>query len=405
MSSPTLVCTTMDFTDADFVAEPYARLARLRAQGPLLWDEAGGTWLATQHASVGRVLRNRSLGRIWADWEPVTQMEPFNALHRNQMMENEPPEHTRLRRLVAGAFARGHVERMRPRVAAIADRMLDQIADHRTVDILAEYAEPLPVLVIADLLGVPVEDHVMLREWSQAIVHMYEHDVDAATRRAAVDASVAFTEYVREVVSQRKAALDGGHRGEDLLTDLIAARDGEGRLSDDELVASVVLLLNAGHEASVNAFGNGLHALLENPDQLARVVSGEVEIATALEELIRFDTPSQLFERTATADVEVAGQTIAAGERVAALLGSANRDDAVFAQPDRLDVGRDPNPHVGFGVGVHFCLGAPLARMELQISMGELLRRHPGIALAGVAPRRPTFVLRGFERIDVSLRS
>lgn len=406
-----VLTTSFDFQAADFVADPYPQLSELRRRGPVLWHEPSGRWFATTHDAVSQTLRNRAFGRIWSDWEategaPSDQMEPFNSLHRNQMMENEPPVHSRLRRLVAGAFARGHVERMRPRVEVIAARLLDQLSLDRldgTVDILGAYAEPLPVLVIADLLGVPGEDHVMLRDWSQAIVHMYEQGVGEDTRRAAVEASTAFGDYVRSVVAERTRA-----PREDLISDLIAARDANsgsapGKLSEDELVASVVLLLNAGHEASVNVFGNGIHALLTHRDQLARVVSGEVPMAIGLEELIRFDAPLQLFERTATADVDVLGETVRQGQKIAALMGSANRDAAVFSDAHSFDVSRDPNPHVGFGMGLHFCLGAPLARMELDITLSRLLERFPGLRLDGEAPRRPTWVLRGFERIDVVL--
>ena len=398
-----MLTTTFDFQSPGFVADPYPQLDELRAQGPVLWHEPSSSWLATTHEAVSQTLRKRAFGRIWDDWQPSNEMEPFNALHRNQMMENEPPAHTRLRRLVAGAFARGHIERMRPRVEVIAARLLDQLSFDGTVDILGAYAEPLPVLVIADLLGVPGEDHVMLRNWSQAIVHMYEQGVGEETRRAAVEASKAFGDYVREVVAERSKS-----PREDLISDLIAARDASsgsvpGKLDQDELVASVVLLLNAGHEASVNVFGNGIHALLSRRDQLARVISGDVPMAIALEELIRFDAPLQLFDRTATADVEVLGQTVRKGQKIAALMGSANRDAAVFADADAFDVSRDPNPHVGFGMGLHFCLGAPLARMELEITLSRLLERFRGLHLVGEAPRRPTWVLRGFERIDVAL--
>jgi cytochrome P450 len=187
------------------------------------------------------------------------------------------------------------------------------------------------------------------------------------------------------------------------VSDLLAERDGTKGLSDDELVASVVLLLNAGHEASVNAFGNGAHALLTRTDQLTRVTSGSVPMGTALEELIRYDAPLQLFERTATADVDVLGTQVGAGQTVACLMGSANRDEHVFAEASTLDVGRDPNPHVGFGMGLHFCLGAPLARLELEITFSRLLERWPELELAGPAPRRPTWVLRGLDRLDVHL--
>lgn len=379
----------------DFVADPYPVLASLRATGPVLWHEPMGVWLATTHDAVSQVLRNRSFGRLWTDHEPAAQMEPFNRLHRNQMMENEPPTHTRLRRLVASAFGRGHVERMRPRIESLAASMVDNLGD--SFDLLGDYAEPMPVFVIADLLGVPREDHIKLRDWSQAIVHMYEPGVAEATKSAAIEASTAFSDYVRAVVDERRS-----RPGDDLISDLISARDEGSKLSDDELVASVVLLLNAGHEASVNVFGNGFHALLRHPDQMARLASGDVPVEVALEELIRFDAPLQLFERTATSDVEVSGQLVRSGQRIVCLMGSANRDATVFDRADDFDVARDPNPHVGFGMGLHFCLGAPLARLELQISIRTLLDRFPQLRLVGAAPRRPTWVLRGFERIPVT---
>ncbi len=387
--------TGFDPTEAQFLEDPYPALARLRRQGPLVWHEPWSMWLATDHATVGAVLKNRAFGRLWNDWEPVEEMEPFNALHRNQLMENEPPAHTRMRRLLAGAFGRGHVERMRPRIEALAADMVAALPD--TFDVLADYAEPMPVYVICDLLGVPREDHEDLRRWSQAIVHMYEKDIDEATKLAALEASAAFSDYVHEVIAMRRR-----QPGEDLVSDLIAETDAGKGFSDDELVATVVLLLNAGHEASVNTFGNGFHALLTHRDQLARVTSGEVPIEIALEELIRFDAPLQLFERTATKDVEVAGQVVSAGQKVACLMGSANRDPEVFEDADTFDVGRDPNPHVGFGLGIHFCLGAPLARLELSISLRALLDRFPDLVLTGESPRRPTWVLRGYESIQVS---
>lgn len=394
--------SAVDLSAPVLLDDPYPLLARWRSVGPML-RALDGRWVATTHASVSATLRHRSMGRIWSDWQPAEQMEPFNTLHRHQLMESEPPEHTRMRRLLAGAFAKGHVERMRPRIEELADSMLDRLDAARPVDILADYAEPMPVVVIADLLGVPREDHVRLRDWSQAIVHMYEQGVDEATREAAVRASTDFAAYTREVIETRRA-----HPGADLVSDLIAERDGASGFSDDELVATVVLLLNAGHEASVNVFGNGLNALLTHPGQLARITSGEVTVATALEELIRFDAPLQLFERTATQDVEVEGALVRAGETVACLMGSANRDASVFGDgpgtgADCFDVARDPNPHVGFGLGRHFCLGAPLARVELEITVRRLLERFPDISLAATPPRRPTWVLRGFEALPVTL--
>lgn len=385
--------THIDLTAPEFVADPYPALAELRAVGSILWHEPSGRWLATTHAAVTATLRERSLGRLWSDHDGEG-LDTFNALHRHQMMENEPPEHTRLRRAVASAFGRGHVERLGPRIAELADDLLDGIDTSGPVDLIGQYAEPMPVYVIADLLGVPRADHHLLRAWSQDIVAMYEQGVDATVRSAAGLAAREFSDYVSEVVAGKRH-----HPGDDLISHLID----ETTLSEDELVASVVLLLNAGHEASVNVFGNGLLALLDHRDQLDRITSRQVDMTTALDELIRFDAPLQLFERTATADVEIAGQHIAAGEQVACLMGSANRDDTVFAHADQLDVSRDPNPHVGFGLGLHFCLGAPLARLELAITLERLLHRHPRLTLNSPAPRRPTWVLRGLHSLEVSL--
>ncbi len=382
----------LDPGEPSFVRDPYPVLSALRETGPLLWHEPMGMWLATTHEAVSEVLRKRTFGRIWADRQPADELEPFNTLHRNQMMDGK--DHSRLRSLVAKSFTRGHVERMRPRIEQLASEMVEQLDDR--FDVLADYAEPMPVYVIADLLGVPREDHQLLRAWSQAIVHMYEPRPSDEATAAAVEASTAFADYVRDVIAARRQS-----PREDLISDLIAARERGASLSDDELVASIVLLLNAGHEASVNAFGNGMYALLTHPDQLARITNKEVPVETAVEELLRFDAPLQLFERTATANTKVQGERVAAGQKVACLMGSANRDEAAFEDAASLDVGRDPNPHVGFGMGPHFCLGAPLARLELQISMTQLLKRFPTLELVGDAPRRPTWVLRGFESIGV----
>lgn len=377
--------TSLDLTDPALVADPYPALARERAAHRVAWHEASGGYLVFGHAEVSAVQRDRRLGRIWRDREPADLLEPFNLLHRNQMMENEPPEHTRLRRPVAGAFARGHVERLRPRVRELADTLLDAV-DPAGFDLLADFAEPLPVLVIAELLGVPRSHADDLRRWSQAIVRMYEPAPDAATTDAAVRAAGEFAGLVRELVAERRA-----RPADDLITDLAATE-----LSDDEVVAAVVLLLNAGHEASVNVFGNGAVAMLR------RDLRPGPDVALCVEEMLRFDSALQLFERTATAPVELGGLTIEPGEKVAVLLGAANRDPEAFERPDDFDPERAHNPHLAFGVGVHFCLGAPLARMELAESLTALHRRFPRLRLAGEPHSRGTFVLRGFHTVPVA---
>lgn len=386
---PSVPTTSLDLSDPAVVADPYPWFAEERSRHPVARHTSSGTWLAFDHAAVSAVLRERRLARLWVDREPAAALEPFNLLHRNQMMENEPPEHTRLRRPVARAFNRGHVERLRPRVQALAASLLDEVDDRARstgFDVVADYAEPLPVLVIAELLGVPASHTADLRRWSQAIVRMYEVAPSPEVERAAVDAAADFAGLVRDLLAVRRA-----RPADDLVSDLAATE-----LSDDEVVAAVVLLLNAGHEASVNVFGNGLVAMLR------RGLRPGDDVALTVEEMLRFDSALQLFERTATEDVEVAGTCIAAGEKVAALLGAANRDPAAFEEPDRFDVARADNPHVAFGAGVHFCLGAPLARMELVESVGALWARHPGLALTGDPVSRGTFVLRGYESVTVT---
>ena len=384
-----------DLADADFLVDPYPTLARLRTRSPVLWHEPTGQWLALTFEHSNQVLRDRRFGRLWTDRAPTDRFEPFNLLHRNQMMENEPPVHTRLRSLVAKAFARGHVERLRPRVQEMTEALLDAV-DPSGFDLIADYAEPLPVAVIAELLGVPEADRHLLRPWSQAIVAMYEYGRSTEVEERAVTAAAEFAAYMRDLADQRRA-----DPREDLVSHLVAAEDGGAKLSGEELVASAILLLNAGHEASVNGFGNGVVALLDRPVELARLRADQGLVESAVEEMLRFDSPLQLFERTAREPVQVGPVAVPAGGKIAALLGAANRDPAAFPAPDTFDVARRPNPHIAFGAGLHHCLGAPLARMELQISVPALLDRMPSLALAGEPVRRPTFVLRGYESVPV----
>ncbi|MCU1536326.1 MAG: cytochrome [Humibacillus sp.] len=402
------VSTAVDLSDPAFVAEPYAGLAAARESGPLLWHEGLGLWVTTTHAAAADVLRHRGLGRIVAP-RAVADDDPwtvFDWLHADSILDSEPPKHTRLRRLVAGAFNRGHIERLRPRIEQIAADLLDGVTAHLErdgeVDLIETYAEPLPVLVICELLGAPTSDWKRLRDWSQAIVRMYEVAPDTAAQDAAQEACEEFAAYVDDLAAQRAE-----DPRDDLLTSLVQERDGGDRLSRRELVATVVLLLNAGHEASVNGFGNGLASLLAEPTQLAAALDAlggpdeDRALAALVEEMLRHDSPLHLFERTATRDVELHGVTVRQGQKVAALLGAANRDPAVFDEPDRFRGDRDPNPHLAFGLGIHFCLGAPLARMELQVSVRALLAGLCALEVVR-ARRRPTFVLRGLESLVVT---
>ena len=386
----------LDLTDPAFRADPYPALAAVRGLGPLPRHEGLGARVATSYDVVQDVLRSRDLGRTYTlrlprPGRPAGEWDTFNALHEHALLEVEPPTHTRLRRLVASAFGRGHVERLRPRVEELAAGLLDgcvaAVAAEGSVDVVAGLAEPLPVLVVAELLGWPEADRHLLRPWSQAIVAMYELDPTPEAEAAARAAADAFAAYVAGLARERARRPAG-----DLVSDLVAVRDAGDRLSEAELVATVVLLLNAGHEASVNGFGNGLVSWLG-------AGSPEAEVAPLVEEMLRHDAPLQLFERTVVRPCTVAGVDLQPGERVAALLGAANRDSARFAEPDVFDPARTV-PHLSFGAGIHFCVGAPLARLELQVAVAALRRRWPRLALVS-ATRRPTFVLRGWSEVRV----
>jgi cytochrome P450 len=392
----------IDFNNPTFVADPYEQLKALREFGKPVWHEGMQILLAARHSDANDVFRNKSLGRIFTDKKPDFEWETFNWLHSDSILDSEPPKHTRLRSLVAKAFNRNKIEGMRPAVERITQQLLDAIDEKvksgETFDLIADYAEPLPVKIIADLLGFPESEEHLLRPWSQSIVKMYEVNPSEQYQMEAKKAAAEFAEYVRSLAEHRKK-----NPGQDLITDLAMVEENGEKLNSHELVATCVLLLNAGHEASVNAFGNGMVAALERPDQAELLRKNSRAITdTALEEFMRFDAPLHLFERTATVDTELGGVKIEKGQKIAALIGSANRDSAVFERADEMDLTRDPNPHIGFGAGIHFCLGAPLARLEMSVSLPALWEKYPNMQLAGNPVRRPTFVLRGYESVSIS---
>ena len=392
----------IDFNNPTFVADPYEQLKELREFSKPVWHEGMQIFLAARHSDANDVFRNKSLGRIFTDKKPDFEWETFNWLHSDSILDSEPPKHTRLRSLVAKAFNRNKIEGMRPAVERITQQLLDVIDEKvksgETFDLIADYAEPLPVKIIADLLGFPESEEHLLRPWSQSIVKMYEVNPSEQYQMEAKKAAAEFAEYVRSLAEHRKK-----NPGQDLITDLAMVEENGEKLNSHELVATCVLLLNAGHEASVNAFGNGMVAALERPDQAELLRKNSRAITdTALEEFMRFDAPLHLFERTATVDTELGGVKIEKGQKIAALIGSANRDSAVFERADEMDLTRDPNPHIGFGAGIHFCLGAPLARLEMSVSLPALWEKYPNMQLAGNPVRRPTFVLRGYESVSIS---
>ncbi len=391
----------LSLTNPEFIANPYPQLAALRKHGKPIWHEETGMFLAARYKDANAVLRNRSLGRIFSPREPESDWETFNYLHADSILDSEPPKHTRLRSLVMKAFNPKRIEELRPDIERITNQLLQKlerkVSETGQFDLIADFAEPLPVMVIAELLGFPEEDEYLLRPWSQAIVKMYETSPSEQHKLEARQASNEFAAYVHNLMVERQK-----NPGADLISELSIVEEQGEKLSAKELIATCVLLLNAGHEASVNGFGNGLVAALKNEEQW-KLLNSNIEglTETAVDEFLRFDAPLHLFERTATEETEIGGIFIKRGQKIAALLGSANRDEEIFENADELDLARSPNPHIGFGAGIHFCIGAPLARQEMHISLPSLIKKFPNLELAEDPIRRPTFVLRGYEKVLV----
>ncbi|MEU6259493.1 cytochrome P450 [Streptomyces sp. NPDC047043] len=393
--------------DPEFLADPYPAYAELRAKGRVHHFEATNQWLVPRHADVSALLRERRLGRTYLHrfthedfgrTAPPAAHEPFHDLNDHGMLDLEPPDHTRIRRLVSKAFTPRTVEQLKPYVTKLAGELVDRLVEAGGGDLLGDVAEPLPVAVIAEMLGIPEGDRAPLRPWSADICGMYELNPSEDTARKAVQASVEFSEYLRELIAERRK-----EPGEDLISGLIAAHDEGDRLTEQEMISTAVLLLNAGHEATVNATVNGWYALFRNPEQLAALRADHSLVPSAVEELMRYDTPLQLFERWVLDDIEIDGTTIPQGAEIAMLFGSANHDPDVFSEPEKLDLTRKENPHISFSAGIHYCIGAPLARIELAASMTALLEKAPALSLAQEPARKPNFVIRGLEGLSVAV--
>ncbi len=378
-----------------FVQDPYPFYARARAAGDLVWWEEYGMPAATTDRAVNAILRDRRFGREPPEGAPrpeiPARLAPFHAVEAHSMLEAEPPRHTRLRGLVLRAFTTGKVQALAPRIDALVADLIAAFPEG-PFDLLGALARPLPVTVIARLIGVPDARATDLLAWSNAMVRMYQPGRSRADEDAAVAATRAFTTFLDDVIAARRRA-----RGDDLLSELIAAEAEGDRLSADELVSTVILLLNAGHEATVHTLGNGVKALIETGMQGALG-----DPARAIEEILRFDPPLHVFTRIARQPVEVFGHRFAPGDEVACLLASANRDPAARADPDRFDPTRAPKANASFGAGIHFCLGAPLARLELARALPALFAARPGLRLAEPPSYADIYHFHGLERLIVT---
>ena len=395
----------LDPGDPVFFNDPYSAYAAIRAQAPVFFWEDYGFWCFATHSDVSALLRDRRfgrqilhvMGREELGWPaPKPHLAPFDAIEIHSILEMEPPEHTRLRNLINRAFVSRQVEKLGPRIAALAHERIDAFEARGDADLIEEFATPIPVAIIADLLGVPRELGPKMLDWSHRMVAMYQFGVTPAVEDRAAEASREFADFMRGYARARRSDLR-----DDLISQLLAAESEGGRLSEDELVTTCILVLNAGHEATVHGIGNGAKAMLERAvDPREAFISDRARAAT-VEELLRLDAPLHLFTRYALEDVELAGVRLRKGEKIGLLLGAANRDPERFPDPDAFDPGRDPNSHVTFGAGIHFCVGAPLARLEMAIALPILFDRLPGLRLVGKPRYRDAFHFHGLEALKV----
>ncbi len=390
-------------------ADPYPLYRRLQRFDPV-HPSFPGVWILTRYADVSTILRDPALfssdSRNSDVYQAFRQMPEAAAIEKidqettRTMLFSDPPDHTRLRTLVSSAFTARRVEGMRQHIQEITDQLLDPIAERGEADLVRELAYPLPIAVICEMLGVPFEDRQLFQRWSQDLVLILDPLVTVDVLDRVTAAVLAFREYFDGLVSERRA-----NPREDLLSALIDAESGGQRLTQQELRSTGILLLVAGHETTVNLISNGTLALLRNPDQLDRLRDEPALIRNAVEEFLRYDSPVQFVGRTLMADWELDGKPIPRGHQVVGIVGAANRDPAQFVDPDRLDIAREDNRHLSFSGGIHFCLGAPLARAEAQVAIGSLVRRFPGLALATEElVWRETVTLRGPRSLQVRTR-
>jgi cytochrome P450 len=390
---------TFNPMDPAFVADPYPTYRQLRTEDPVHHSPLG-FWVLTRYDDVVAALRDPRLAKEAIAAFVAARFGAPVPIMGLSMLDRDPPDHTRLRSLVSKAFTPRVVEGLRPRVQQIVDGLIARAREKGSMDLIEEFAYPIPVNVICEMLGVPVEDHERFKGWSLDIARGLDSILlppDSDVPKRSVASRTALAAYFRELIAKRRASPRA-----DLLSGLIAAEEAGDKLSENELLATCILLLIAGHETTVNLIGNGTLALLRHPDQLRRLRDNPALIGTAVEELLRFDGPVQRTARIPSEDVVIDGRTIAKGEMVMPFIGAADRDPVQFPDPDRLDIGRTDNRHIAFGWGIHFCLGAPLARVEGQIAINTLVQRLPKLALATDTPRfRESLTLRGLASLPV----
>jgi cytochrome P450 len=389
--------------DPDVLADPYPLYRRLRTEAPVHWDPYLHAWVVTRYAEVVEVLHRFSAKRTPTPEKlaalGMEELSPIARVMVHQMLFLDPPQHSRVRGLAAVAFTPRRVERLRDHIAEIADSLLDAVSSRGGMEVMEDLANPLPAIVTAEMLGVPIDDHRRLKDWSQDFAEMLGNFQHNPGRAAKVARSLEeMTAYFQEAV-RRQAT----HPTEGLVNALTVAEVDGDRLTEDEVVANIIVTLVGGQETTTNLIGNGLLTLLRHPEEMERLRRDPALVPEAVEELLRYESPSQHTARLAPDDLELGGQLIKRGQAVIAVMGAANRDPDRFRDPDRLDLGREDNRHLAFGWAGHFCFGAPLARIEGQIAFSALLRRLPDLRLEpGPITWRSNLGLRGLTALPVT---
>jgi pimeloyl-[acyl-carrier protein] synthase len=402
-SKPEIALSLYHLLDPEVLADPYPLYHRLRTEDPVHWDPFLHAWVVTRYVDVVRVLHDFSADRTPTPKQltgmGLSHLNPIAAVMVKQMLFMDPPAHTRLRSLASSAFTPGRVEVLRSHIQDIADRLIDAVLDARQMDVIADFAAPLPAIVTAEMLGVPISDHIQLKIWSADFAEMlgnFQHNPDRVPRvlRSLEDMLEYFRGTIRELRVRPR---------EGLINWLLTAESNGDRLTEEEVIANAIVTMVGGQETTTNLIGNGLLTLLRNPEQMQWLRDNLSFIPSAVEELLRYESPSQHTGRMAPSDLELGNRKIQRRQAVIAVMGAANRDPERFPNPDRLDLTRTDNRHVAFGWAAHFCFGASLARIEGQISFANILRRLPKIALQpGPLSWRPNLGLRGLIALPVT---
>ena len=392
--------------DAAFYQDPYAFYSALHRETPaFLWEDYGH-WCFAGFRDVSALLRDKRFGRQILHvasreelgWPaPKEHTAAFDLTEKYSLLALEPPDHTRLRALVNRAFVSRHVEHLRPRIERLANEIIDGFEADGQVELIKRFAAPIPAIVIAEMIGLPAEMAPQLLDWSNRMVRMYMFGVTHETELDANQAAHDFTEYLRGVIARRRLA-----PREDLLSHMLTAEIEGERLNEEEVISTAILLLNAGHEATVHTTGNAVKTILQSGLDPTTLFAGGAQVDGTVEECLRFDAPLHMFTRYALDDVDYEGLSFKKGDVIGLMLGAANRDPARFTEPDRFNPFRTDGGNVSFGAGIHFCIGAPLARIELQVALATLFRRLPGLKLAAEPRYNNVYHFHGLERLDVS---